>query len=65
LNTLIITSKGNLLLFSLSKEIPKFIVKCIGGFLFGVDFFLIKRGKKPSDLDKREMKHVLIKLNQA
>lgn len=48
INTLVITVSGLPLFIQLLKEIPKLIVKSIGGLLLGVDFFLIKRGRIPN-----------------
>lgn len=48
INTLIITDSGLSLFFQLLKEIPKLVVKSIGGLLLGVDFLLMKRGRIPN-----------------
>ena len=62
INTLSVTVSGLPLFFSLAKEIPKLIVKSIGGLLFGVDFFLMKRGRIPSECDLHDYNIALLKI---
>lgn len=61
--TLITTSNGSQLLFSLSKEIPKLIVKCVGGLFLGVDYFILKRGRIASEYYISEYNRILSILN--
>ena len=46
ISTLMTTSSGSQLFISLSREIPKLIIKCVVGLFVGSDYFLIKRGKQ-------------------
>jgi glycosyltransferase involved in cell wall biosynthesis len=61
--TLITTISGSQLLFSLSKEIPKLIVKCVGALFLGVDYFILKRGPIASEYDISEYNRILSILN--
>jgi glycosyltransferase involved in cell wall biosynthesis len=62
INALKITSSGSQLLFLLSKEILKLIVKCVGGLFLGVDYFILKRGRNASDYEISAFNRILSNL---
>lgn len=59
IKTVIETNSGIPLLVEITKEIPKFLMKTIFGYILGPDFFLLKRGKIVNSKDVEDYNQTL------